>query len=212
LLKMKSIVFAAACASAAAFVPSMPASTRPVTSLSAEMSKSIPYLTKPKGLDSMPIGNREFDPLGLAEIYDIKYMREAEIKHGRTAMLACLGYVSPEIFPWMKGCFPGEAYTHTNPINAVFAVGPSPMIQIVLACGFVEWGLNKGKMTQLDMFDDPKRVPGDYGWDPLQLGTPENIDTYKARELENGRLAMLAIGGMIHGSFVTGTGAFGSTF
>ena len=68
------------------------------------------------------------------------------------------------------------------------------------------------QMTQLDMFDDPKRVPGDYGWDPLQLGTPENIDTYKARELENGRLAMLAIGGMIHGSFVTGTGAFGSTF
>ena len=47
----------------------------------------------------------------------------------------------------LQGCFPGEAYTHTNPINAVFAVGPSPMIQIVLACGFVEWGLNKGKAS-----------------------------------------------------------------
>lgn len=47
----------------------------------------------------------------------------------------------------LQGCFPGEAYTHTNPINAVFAVGPSPMLQIVLACGFVEWGLNKGKAS-----------------------------------------------------------------
>jgi hypothetical protein len=43
-----------------------------------------------------------FGPHARDQIYDIKYMREAEIKHGRTAMLACLGYVSPEIFPWMK--------------------------------------------------------------------------------------------------------------
>ena len=30
-----------------------------------------------------------------------------------------------------------------------------------------------------------------------------------AGELQHGRLAMIAIGGMIHGSFVTGTGVFG---
>ena len=31
----------------------------------------------------------------------------------------------------------------------------------------------------------------------------------RAGELQHGRLAMIAIGGMIHGSFVTGTGVFG---
>jgi light-harvesting complex I chlorophyll a/b binding protein 4 len=92
------------------------------------------------------------------------------------------------------------------------ALQVSAFLQIILFAGFVEFGMNKGAMTMDTMFADKKRVPGDYGWDPLQLGTPENIDTYKARELENGRLAMIAIGGMIHGSFVTGTGAFGSTF
>merc|ERR1719198_521699 len=207
---MKSVLIAALAAVATAFAPVSTAG-RASTALSAEMSKSIPYLTKPKNLDGW-VGNRESDPLGLAESFDIKWMREAELKHSRVAMLACLGYVSPELFPWARGVFPGEAYTHTNPINAVFAVPPAAMIQIVIACGFIEWGLNKGKMTQLDMFDDPKRVPGDFGWDPLRLGTPENIETYKNRELENGRLAMIAIGGMIHGSFVTGEGVFGSTF
>ena len=112
----------------------------------------------------------------------------------------------------LRGIFPGEAYTHTNPINALFAIGPNPIIQIIIACGFIENGLNKGKLTQLDMFDDPKRVPGEFGWDPLKLGTPENKEMYQARELENGRLAMIAIGGMIHGTFVTGEGVFGSTF
>ena len=145
-------------------------------------------------------------------MYDIKWMREAEIKHGRVAMLACLGYVSPELFPWARGIFPGEAYMHTNPINAAFAVPGSSIAQIIIACGFIEVGLNKGKMTQLDMFDDPKRVPGEFGWDPLKLGTPENKEMYQSRELENGRLAMIAIGGMIHGTFVTGEGVFGSTF
>jgi hypothetical protein len=117
------LLLAAALAPAAAFVPAGSSPRAALSALSAvEMSKSIPYLMKPKNLDSMPIGNREFDPLGLAEMYDIKFMREAEIKHGRTSMLACLGFVSPEIFPWCKGIFPGEAYTHTNPLNAASAV------------------------------------------------------------------------------------------
>ena len=207
---MKVCLIAALAATAAAFAP-LSTSARPATALSAEMSKSIPYLTKPKNLDGW-VGNREFDPFGFAEMYDIKWMREAEIKHGRVAMLACLGYVSPELFPWARGIFPGEAYMHTNPINAAFAVPGSSIAQIIIACGFIEVGLNKGKMTQLDMFDDPKRVPGEFGWDPLNLGTPENKEMYQSRELENGRLAMIAIGGMIHGTFVTGEGVFGSTF
>ena len=74
------------------------------------------------------------------------------------------------------------------------------------------------KLTQLDMFDDPKRVPGEFGWDPLKLydvfgkQAPamvemrmENDPDYRLKwvefnrqemakaEIKNGRLAMLAI-------------------
>ena len=48
------------------------------------------------------------------------------------------------------------------------------------------------------------------GFDPLALMSPANEERMKMRELQHCRLAMIAIGGMIHGSFVTGTGVFGS--
>ena len=43
----------------------------------------------------------------------------------------------------------------------------------------------------------------------MGLMSPANEERMKMRELQHGRLAMIAIGGMIHGSFVTGTGVFG---
>ena len=68
---------------------------------------------------------------------------------------------------------------------------------------------NGGKMTMLTMFEGKSRQPGDFGWDPMGLISPANEERMKMRELQHGRLAMIAIGGMIHGSFVTGTGVFG---
>ena len=58
---------------------------------------------------------------------------------------------------------------------------------------------------------DPARVPGDIGFDPLGYGkkmSEEEMDTMKLKELNNGRLAMLAIGGMIHHNWVTGEPLF----
>jgi hypothetical protein len=47
--------------------------------------------------------------------------------------------------------FPGACWTQ---------VGPQPLIQIFLFCGVIEFITNKGKVTILDMFSDPSRVPG----------------------------------------------------
>ena len=69
--------------------------------------------------------------------------------------------------------------------------------------------VNGGKVTMMTMFDGTSRAPGDFGWDPMGLMSPANEERMKMRELQHGRLAMIAIGGMIHGSFVTGTGVFG---
>ena len=73
----------------------------------------------------------------------------------------------------------------------------------------MEWSLNNGQMTMMTMFEKNSRQPGDFGWDPMGLMSPANEERMKMRELQHGRLAMIAIGGMIHGSFVTGTGVFG---
>ena len=40
-------------------------------------------------------GYAGFDPLGFSDYYDIKWMQEAEIKHGRICMLAVVGMVRP---------------------------------------------------------------------------------------------------------------------
>ena len=91
------------------------------------------------------------------------------------------------------------------------AIGASGMLQIVLFAGVEEWRTNKGAITMETMFADTDRVPGDFGWDPLNKmkGKSEaEINDMKLKELKNGRLAMLAIGGMIHHNFVFGEPLF----
>ena len=41
------------------------------------------------------------------------------------------------------------------------------------------------------------RAPGDFGFDPLGLLTPETEEKYKLAELTHGRLAMLAFSAVI---------------
>ena len=84
-----------------------------------------------------------------------------------------------------------------------------PNIHWLISTQVMEWSLNGGKVTMMTMFDGTSRAPGDFGWDPMGLMSPANEERMKMRELQHGRLAMIAIGGMIHGSFVTGTGVFG---
>mmetsp|Transcript_18587 Transcript_18587/g.58473 ORF Transcript_18587/g.58473 Transcript_18587/m.58473 type:complete len:204 (+) Transcript_18587:46-657(+) len=177
------------------------------TALSA-MSKSIPFIAAPKNLDGM-VGNADFDPLGFAEIFDIKYMREAELKHGRVAMMAIIGYIAPE-FGVIGPFAPKETFGHANPLVAAVSVPPAAWAGLIISAGFVEIVTNKGKLTYMDMFEDG-REPGDFGADYAKLLTPANTEDYKLKEITHCRLAMIAFGGMLHHTFVTGTGVFGST-
>lgn len=107
--------------------PAPPAPVKPA------MSESIPFLLKPKNLDGM-VGDIGFDPLGFATMFPIKFLREAELKNGRVAMLAVVGWLVSELVH-----VPGAAYQSENPVDAMAAVGPGPMLQIFLFCGFLEW-------------------------------------------------------------------------
>lgn len=200
---MKTAVLSTLLASVAAFAPAQ--TSRTSTQLAAEeMSASVPFLTKPKNLDGW-VGDVGFDPIGFSEWFDMKWLREAEIKHGRVSMLATLGFVLQQFWT-----LPG--YTHVDDSNlGPTVVGSGPMLQIILWMGVLEFWSNKGNVTMETMFTDPDRVPGDLGFDPMGLAvgkTKEEKDLMQWKELKNGRLAMLAIGGMIHHNWVTGDPLF----
>ena len=176
-------------------------SSQAATALNAEMSKSLPFLTNPSNTDGL-IGSVGFDPLGFSNKWDVKWLQESEIKHGRVAMLAALGFVSSEFIN-----FPMYTDMHVDDSNlAPTAIGTSAFLQIIFAAGVEEWRTNKGKMTMVDMFEDPDREPGNLGFAVNRLASKseEEVNKLKLQEIKNGRLAMLAIGGMIHHNFVTG--------
>ena len=62
-------------------------------------SESVPFLKQPTNLDGSLPGDVGFDPLGFSEVFDVKVLREAELKHGRIAMLAVLGWIVQETAP-----------------------------------------------------------------------------------------------------------------
>jgi light-harvesting complex I chlorophyll a/b binding protein 1 len=153
-----------------------------------------------------------WDPLGLAKDCDQEMFlkrRSAELKHGRIAMLATMGYITPEI----TGKFPGYLSPSMNlkfadiP-NGLAAISKVPFagwLQILAYMSFCEvsrfddWG-HSGAGS-----DVQKGTPGDYGFKVLTSADPEQKKKKLNSELANGRLAMMAIVGMICQDGLTGS-------
>jgi hypothetical protein len=131
----------------------------------------------------------------------LPWFREAELKHGRAAMLACAGMVVPEFVRIPGAQFSFEALPKV--IDAHDAL-PESMIQIFGWISFLE-GCSWAALANMNEYD---RVPGDFGFDPLMLmpKTEAGQTAMKLKELKNGRLAMIAIGGMVAGAAITGKG------
>ena len=58
---------------------------------------AIPGADRPKNLDGTMVGDIGFDPLGFSNWLNLNWAREAEIKHGRVAMLAATGMIVQDI-------------------------------------------------------------------------------------------------------------------
>merc|ERR1719310_1012166 len=153
--------------------------------------------------DPMP-GEGAWDPLGLSNIHGMiqgsehagvfpspQWMREAEIKHGRVAMLAFTGALVQEYGMHFDGTLAGQYYEKgVNAFEATpsaFATNPAGMAQILLAIGLTEGvtfpeGAWAGTM---------KREPGDLGYRVMRKN--DVMEEQQIKELKNGRAAMLAI-------------------
>mmetsp|Transcript_18639 Transcript_18639/g.26300 ORF Transcript_18639/g.26300 Transcript_18639/m.26300 type:complete len:194 (-) Transcript_18639:72-653(-) len=125
-----------------------------------------------------------WDPLRLSggidqEKFD-KY-RAAELKHGRVAQLAVLGYVAPEIWRWGGDISPGIHYADIpNGLDAISVVPFLGWVQIIAAVGVV----------------DSKGTLGDFAAGKPDL-EPEELAKRQLQELQHGRLAMLAIAELV---------------
>jgi light-harvesting complex I chlorophyll a/b binding protein 1 len=134
------------------------------------------------------VGNAGFDPMGLSSPSNIKWMREAELEHGRLCMLAWTGYVSVDL--GLK--FPGAKYAGLTSFTAHETTAKYELFLLLLFVGTFE----TIKFSQI-YGENPSRKPGDFGFDPLKLLTPATEEKYKLAELTHGRLAMLAFSAVV---------------
>jgi len=164
----------------------------------AEVSRSMPFLPKPQNLAGYVGEEQEFDPLGFSDTFDMKWLREAELKHGRVCMLATVGFATQQY-----ATFPGMTPTE-NALNAVYTE-TSGLIPLIFLAGYIESSTYNGKITMLDMFEgDEDKVPGDFNFGSsfLKGKTDKEVYDMKMKELNNGRLAMLGFSGMVHHNLV----------
>jgi Chlorophyll A-B binding protein len=74
-----------------------------------------------------------FDPLGLSETYDVKKLREAELKHGRVAMLAFTGILIAEKWhPLFEGHVFGAGIYHFQQVENEFRFWPFLLLPIAV--------------------------------------------------------------------------------
>merc|ERR1719326_56128 len=98
-----------------------------------ERSAALPFLKRPPALDGSMVGDVGFDPLGISTTItelggDLNYVREAELMHGRQAMLACVGMVFPAIFGKLPVGW--TAAVSTNPLEAQYQLPPEAFFQV----------------------------------------------------------------------------------
>ena len=121
--------------------------------------------------------------------------REAEIRHGRLAMLAAMIWPLQEMvdqFLLSEEQFGPLLY---GPVTLPYF--PLLMTAIMLLLGYLD--IYSQAIKDMDQIGDAF-LPGDCFWDPLQVlqGAPDNMRrNMQERELFNGRAAMIAIGAYI---------------
>merc|ERR1719160_2465524 len=203
-----------------AFWSNMDAKDRDVVVKAAK--GSISTMSELKAGQTAPMGF--FDPLGISTNLDegkILFYREAELKHGRVCMLASLGFLVGENFhPLFGGDIDVPSYIafQATPLQVFWpavlvalTVLEYPAIGTFKAPEKDDDGSFKdsdGVRTTFAISAD--RIPGDLGFDPLGLkpSDPDEFLEMQNKELNNGRLAMIAIAGFVAQELATGQKLF----
>mmetsp|Transcript_29213 Transcript_29213/g.96970 ORF Transcript_29213/g.96970 Transcript_29213/m.96970 type:complete len:259 (-) Transcript_29213:89-865(-) len=131
-----------------------------------------------------------FDPAGFAKMGDragFRNLRVSELKHGRVAMMAALGTVIQHNIK-----FPGFDEVPGGIKALITPPGTYGFIVLLAIAGGMELVVWK---------QDDDKEPGNFG-DPLNFGMYQ--EEWRNRELNNGRMAMISILGIILAELVSG--------
>eukprot|EP00980_Cylindrotheca_fusiformis_P027983 scaffold22575_cov141-Cylindrotheca_fusiformis.AAC.14 len=184
-------------ATASAFTSSKPAAVRTTTAVGAAMDDYV---------GSVNLFGKEFkfDPLNLSETYSpfLPFFRESELRHGRTAMLAVVGFIATDFFR-----IPGEMYSFENIPKTVDAhdalLKNGPMYQLLLWIGLFDLIITAPAIVATMQGE---REAGDFGQTIFAPTDPDALKKKQESELMNGRLAMCAIGGIATQTVISGHG------
>jgi len=145
-------------------------------------------------------GRHEFDPIGLAGRYPehLPWFREAELKHSRVAMLACLGLIVPDAIRIPLDTFESPDLNLVNAHNKLIGpgLGEGAMWWVLIFCSVIESA--RFKQLGLQFENLTLENAGDVNFGKAFLPKSEEGQVaMKIKELKNGRLAMLGFSGAI---------------
>jgi len=208
---------------ASAFAPS--SSGKSNTALNAELlevKEKVPcFGATPLGGEPVFVGENYWDKLTTEYGSEATgtFIRAAELKHGRSAMLATIGFAFQKLGITFDNISPHEYLSVTqnvkfadlaamSPIDAIKAVpaeGLAQMFMFITAIEIYELTHKDGKLAE-----DERVAPGlqaggltgDLGWNPLNIKVTERR---RLSELQNGRAAMFAISAWIANEAISGS-------
>ena len=165
--------------------------------------RDMPGVTAPLGF---------WDPLQFSQTASegkVKFYREVELKHSRVAMLAAVGFLVGEQFhPLFGGGInvPSVVAFQETPLQGIW---PAVLFIISIAEVFSVFTFNSPFGGELWSIRSDY-ASGDLGFDPLGLkpNNPMELKEMQTKELNNGRLAMIAIAGMVGQELATGNKLF----
>lgn len=180
-----------------------------------QRSKSVPFLPRAKALDGTLAADYGFDPFFLSSIPKnfagfiqppswektnglptIYWMRESEVKHCRIAMLAVVGWIATDFglrLPFSQ--FSTDAIPSAYNAHDVL-VGQGTMTVMLLAIGLIEF-CTSATLVEVSKGESDRKA-GYFGLTGgMFKGKDEKfIKDMETKEINNGRLAMLAFGGI----------------
>jgi len=224
--KMKLLLGSMLIGAASAFAPATPVAHRVATKSSMSMDSKAELATVAGKLNPVV---KYFDPMGLADQefwglsndMTIGFLRESEVKHGRIAMFAFVGYIvhaNGITWPWpmtMDGApFPAV----DNAPEAWDAIPEVAKYQIIAFVGFLEYWresacekhyMSGGKIGEMPAFN-AEYIPGSALslYDPFGFNSGMSEEQKEKRllaEVNNGRLAMLGIFGFLSEGKIEGS-------
>merc|ERR1719152_462499 len=179
-----------------------------------KFAQSLPGITGPLGF---------FDPLGFcaddaekpATEGKIRFYREVELKHCRVAMLAALGFPLAEQFHPLFATDDAPSFSafQQTPLQTfwpavVFAIAIPEIYSVFTFEGGTQRRTAEQRAANVNPLWSIKtdHYPGDLGFDPLGLKptSEAELKEMQTKELNNGRLAMIAIAGMVGQELASG--------